>query len=151
MCRFPPYQGIGRFLMYYKVVSCLPILLFDSISMARPCLDSRCHVGANRRRRSLLLFILLGTICSSSALFGRRRGGRYRGGVPRPTYQNDPAYKAYRQKVYGEAATTFRPYAREDEEEEAREGKQSNSATFLQGIRQQFCNHRFFPKHGPQK
>ena len=31
----------------------------------------------------------------------------------------DPAYKAYRQKVYGEAATTFRPYAREDEDEEA--------------------------------
>lgn len=87
--------------------------------MARPCLDSRCHAGGDRRRRSLLLLLLLGTIGSSTGLFGRRRGGRYRGGIPRPTYQNDPAYKAYRQKVYGEAATTFRPYAREDEEEEA--------------------------------
>ena len=88
--------------------------------MVRQCLHRRCHIGGDRQRRSLLLLILLGTIGSSSALFGRRRGGRYRGGVPRPDMRRyDPAYKAYRQKVYGEAATTFRPYAREDEDEEA--------------------------------
>ena len=88
--------------------------------MVRQCLHRRCHIGGDRQRRSLLLLILLGTIGSSSALFGRRRGGRYRGGVPRPDRRRyDPAYKAYRQKVYGEAATTFRPYAREDEDEEA--------------------------------
>ena len=87
--------------------------------MAQPCLHNRCDVGGDRRRRSLLLLVLLGAIGSSSALFGRRRGGRYRGGVPRPDMRRyDPAYKAYRQKVYGEAATTFRPYAREDEDQE---------------------------------
>ena len=82
--------------------------------------DSHCHVG-DWRRWSLLLLILLGSaIDSSSALFGRRRGGRYRGGVPRPDINRyDPAYRAYRQKVYGEAATTFRPYARGDDGEEA--------------------------------
>ena len=76
--------------------------------------------GDAERRRSLLLVLLLSTVGSSSALFGRRRGGRYRGGIPRPDIRRqDPAYRAYRQKVFGEAATTFRPHASEEEEEEA--------------------------------
>ena len=76
------------------------------------------YCGNAERRRSLALLALLLTVGSSSALFGRRRGGRYRGGVPRPDIRRqDPAYRAYRQKLFGEAATTFRPHAREEDEE----------------------------------
>ena len=88
--------------------------------MAQYIRRSRYNGDAERRRSLVLLVLLLSTVGSSSALFGRRRGGRYRGGVPRPDIRRqDPAYRAYRQKVFGEAATTFRPHASEEEEEEA--------------------------------